>query len=59
MWFTKDFLYEFMEIIKFHKKKELLLLLKSHLLELVDNNEFDPRFSGFAAIYHMTYRILR
>lgn len=48
-----------MEIIKFHKKKELLLLLKSHLLELVDNNEFDPRISGLSAIYHMTYRILR
>lgn len=38
MWFSKDYLYKLVEIIEFHGKKELLLLLKQHLLELVDDN---------------------
>lgn len=57
-WFTKDYLYEMTEIIKFHKKKELLLLLKHHLLELVNNNPYDERISSIATIYHVTYKML-
>lgn len=59
MWFTKDYLYKLVEIIKFHGKKELLLLLKNHLLELVDNNPYDPRIDNITVVYHMTYKILR
>ena len=58
MWFSKDFLYELVEIIRFHKKKELLLILKHHLLELVNNNHFDSRISSIDSIYHVTYKSL-
>ena len=58
MWFSKDFLYELVEIIRFHKKKELLLILKHHLLELVNDNHFDSRISSIDSIYHVTYKSL-
>lgn len=59
VWFTKDYLHKLVEIIEFHGKKELLLLLKNHLLELVDNNPFDSRISSIASVYHVTYKYLK
>lgn len=59
MWFTKDYLYKLVEIIEFHGKKELLLLLKHHLLELVDDNPYDSRISSIASVYHVTYKYLK
>ena len=59
MWFSKDYLYKLVEIIEFHGKKELLLLLKHHLLELVDDNPYDSRISSIATIYHVTYKYLK
>lgn len=57
-WFSKDYLYEIVEIIRHHNKKELLLVLKAHLLEMVDGNHFDRRISSIDSIYHVTYKTL-
>ena len=59
MWVSKDYLYRLVEIIEFHGKKELLLLLKQHLLEMVDDNPYDSRISSIASIYHVTYKYLK
>ena len=59
MWFSKDFLYELVEIINFHKKKELLLVLKHNLLEQVNDNAYDNRISNIAVVYHATYKLLQ
>ena len=58
-WFSNDYLYEIIEIIRHHDKKELLLLLKAHLLEMVNGNHFDRRISSIDSIYHVTYKTLR
>ena len=58
-WFRNDYLYEIIEILRHHNKKELLLILKAHLLEMVDGNHFDKRISSIDTIYHVTYKILR
>lgn len=59
MWFSKDYMYEITQIIRHHNKKELLVVFKEHLLEMVNNNPYDSRISGIAAIYHATYKFLR
>ena len=58
-WFAKDYLFEIVELIRFHGKKELLLALKHQLIEQVDGDQFDPRISSLATIYHATYKSLR
>ena len=58
-WFSNDFLYEIIQIIEFHKQKELLVLLKNHLVELAGGNAFDKRISSVHSIYHVTYKICR
>lgn len=58
-WFAADYLYKLVDIIKHHRKKELLLLLKNHLLEEVNDNHFDRRISSIDTVYHVTYSILR
>ena len=58
-WFSKDYLYEIVEIIRHHNKKELLLILKAHLLEMVNGNHFDRRISSIDSIYHVIYKYLR
>ena len=58
MWFSKDFLFEIIEILRFHGKKELLIILKAHLLELVDENPYDSRISSIGTIYHYIHKSL-
>ena len=58
MWFTKDYLYEVTQIIKHHGQKELLIVLKEHLLEMVNGNPYDSRISSISSIYHFTYKSL-
>lgn len=59
MWFSKDYLYELVEIIRFHGKKELLLLLKNRLIEMANNNPYDRRIDSIHSVYHVTYKTLR
>ena len=58
MWFSENFLYEIIEILRFHGKKELLIILKAHLLELVDDNPYDSRISSIGTIYHYIHKSL-
>jgi hypothetical protein len=46
-------------ILYHHRKKDLLMTLKDHLLSLVDDDPYDPRISSIGSIYHFVYKQLR
>ena len=57
LWFEDEFVYEIIQIIRRHKKMELLLALKNNL----DNQtgySLRDRITSIDVIYHSTYKIL-